>query len=238
MKVEGDYQGDGYAALRNLVPAEVTEVFLRRLKQDMDAARIPMQRFAQTSEILSKNAVEIYGYQYRPMVQFLWGLTPAISLATGRDLLPTYNYFRLYQRGDICRVHSDRASCEHSLSLTLAYSDGEPWALDIGKDRIDDTQPIEDGFGDAAFSSILMQPGDGSTRATTSATAGSRPTRTAGRPTCSCTGWTATAPTRTRPSTSANRWTARSIFSSNRPPKSPRMRGLSGARSAILFYIQ
>jgi len=161
MKVEGDYQSNGYAALRGLVPPEVCDVFLRRLKQDMDSARIPMQRFAQTSEILSKNAVEIYGYQYRPMIQFLWGMTPAICEATGRDLLPTYNYFRLYQQGDICRVHSDRASCEHSLSLTLAYSDGEPWALDIGKDRIDDTQPIEEGFGDKPFSSILMQPGDG-----------------------------------------------------------------------------
>lgn len=160
MNVEGDYQSNGYATLRGLVPPEVADVFLRRLKRDMESARIPMQQFAQTSEILSKNAVEIYGYQYRPMIQFLWGMTPAIREATGRDLLPTYNYFRLYQRGDICRVHSDRASCEHSLSLTLAYSDGEPWALNIGTERIDDTQPIEDGFGDKPFASIAMQPGD------------------------------------------------------------------------------
>jgi hypothetical protein len=79
---------------------------------------------------------------------------------TGRDLLPTYNYFRLYRKDDICRVHSDRPACEHSLSLTLGYSDGLVWAFEIGAEPIVHPGPIENDFEGAPYATIAMRPGD------------------------------------------------------------------------------
>jgi hypothetical protein len=160
MQVIGDYYGKGYAHLQGLFGPEVTRAFLHRLKADMDQARVPMQTFIRAAPILTRSAVEIYGNQYKPMLTFLWGLTPTMCALTGRDLLPTYNYFRIYRSGDICRVHSDRPSCEHSLSLTLAYSDERPWAFEIGDNPVSEPQPIRDGFEGSPNCSIIMKAGD------------------------------------------------------------------------------
>ena len=82
---------------------------------------------------------------------------------TGEDLLPTYGYLRIYRQGDICRVHGDRLACEHSVSLTLAYSDDQPWALEVSPVRTDKPyQRADDQFRpDEPTEAALMQPGDG-----------------------------------------------------------------------------
>jgi hypothetical protein len=160
MKIEGDYEQDGYAFVRGLIAPEIARVFLAQLQADLAAQRVPYSQFAAQSKLLNKVAVEIYGYRYKPMVPFLWGLTPTMCEITGRDLLPTYNFFRLYQGGDICRVHSDRPACEHSLSLTLAYGDDKVWNLDIGKAPVDEPKSFAEDFGGEEYSSLGMEPGD------------------------------------------------------------------------------
>jgi hypothetical protein len=91
---------------------------------------------------------------------FLWGLTPLMSKLVGRELLPTYDFFRVYREGDVCRVHCDRYSCEHSLSLTLDYSDGLPWDLEVGKQRMEPSARVADEWGDEAYGSVSMEVGD------------------------------------------------------------------------------
>jgi hypothetical protein len=94
------------------------------------------------------------------MESFLWGLTPIMSQLVGRDLLPSYTYFRIYLKGDICRVHSDRPSSEFGLSMTLEYSDDQCWDLQLGKERIDSLYPLSDDFGTMDYASIEMGVGD------------------------------------------------------------------------------
>ncbi|MFT3727967.1 MAG: hypothetical protein QM759_09110 [Terricaulis sp.] len=157
MNVQGNYQSDGYAFIRRLIPAEVAEAFLRQIKADLpDATR----KFITHAPIIKRTSIDIYATDYPPMLQFLWGLTPAMRELTGRDLLPTYDYFRLYRKDDVCRVHSDRDACEHSLSLTLGYSDNQVWPFEIGTQPISEVGPIENDFGADPFRSIAMQPGD------------------------------------------------------------------------------
>ncbi len=161
MKVIGDYQQDGYAHVVRLIPEEVAQGFLLGLKQDIGPGAIPLSRVTQHPNLLQRAAFEVYGMQYKPMLYFLWALTPVMETLTGRELLPTYDYFRIYREGDTCRVHSDRYACEHSLSLTIGYSDHKSWNLEIGSTR--DPQPsaaVDEGFGDKPFSSIAMQVGD------------------------------------------------------------------------------
>jgi hypothetical protein len=96
------------------------------------------------------------------MATFLWGLTPSVSQLAGRDLLPTYAYFRVYQQGDICRVHSDRDACEHSLSLMLELSDDRPWPLCVGWEcRENPDFEVNEDFGAEQFTSLPMSAGDG-----------------------------------------------------------------------------
>jgi hypothetical protein len=143
-----------------LVPRAVAHELLAQLKTSLENTNVPLRGFFREAAILKRPALEIYGPQHKPLLAFLWGLTPTMSALTGRELLPTYSYFRVYREGDVCWVHSDRFACEHSLSLTLAYSDGKPWSFEIGRDRLQRVPPVETTFGEEPHHSIVMQPGD------------------------------------------------------------------------------
>lgn len=160
MRIEGDYLKDGYATIRDLVPPEVAANLFKQLQIDLANSGKSFQTFAQTQPLSKQVTIDISGHFYRPLTTFLWGLTPIIGELTGADLLPSYDYFRIYQKDDICRVHSDRPSCEHSVSLTLAYSDGLPWPLQVGSARVTSEEPCVEDFGDEPFTSVEMQPGD------------------------------------------------------------------------------
>ena len=161
MEVIGSYHDDGYAHVRGLLSPEVAQAFLQGLKQDLGPAALPLSRVKEHANLLRRPAFEIYGHHYKPMIYFLWGLTPIVSQIVGRELLPTYDYFRIYREGDVCRVHSDRPSCEHSLSLTLDYSDGEVWDLQVGKTRHPaPSAKVDEDFGAEAYASVPMKVGD------------------------------------------------------------------------------
>jgi hypothetical protein len=160
MKVTGNYRDDGYALLEGLVPREVAAAFMLGLKQDVGPGPIALSQVTEHPNLLNRPAFEIYGFHYKPMLFFLWGLTPIVGEIVGRALLPTYDYLRIYRGGDVCKVHCDRLSCEHSLSLTLAYSDGRPWPLEIGRLNQEPSARVEDDFGDEDHASLPMQVGD------------------------------------------------------------------------------
>jgi hypothetical protein len=155
------YHAQGYVSLPGLFPPIVLKSFYDRMRTDLKLSDGNARAFTARGPLLSKDAIEIYAYAYPPMMTFLWGLTPRIALAAGCELLPTYAYFRLYQKGDICRVHSDRLACEHSVSLTIAYGQGRPWALAVGTEPQPPSAQVSDGFGDAPYGAVAMNPGDG-----------------------------------------------------------------------------
>ena len=161
MKVIGNYSANGYALLEGLIPPEVARAFLVGMKEEMGPAPIPLSRVEQYPNLLRRAAFEVYGHHYKPMLHFLWGLTPTVSGIVGRELLPTYDYFRIYRENDVCRVHFDRHSCEHSLSLTLDYSDGVAWDLQLGKTRhAEPSAKVDEDFGSEPYVSLAMDVGD------------------------------------------------------------------------------
>src|SRR5215207_9072609 len=131
MRIEGDYGTDGYALVREIIPREVARAFMAQLRQDLPPGPLKAPE-GEPMDILRRPALDIAGAAYRPFEFFLWALTPVMEQVTGRRLVPTYDYLRIYREGDICRVHRDRPACEHSLSLTLAYSDDTAWPLEVG----------------------------------------------------------------------------------------------------------
>jgi hypothetical protein len=58
-------------------------------------------------------------------------LQPAIERATGLLLYPTYSYVRLYKKGDHLTRHTDRESCEISVTLCLGMSPNAPWPIHV-----------------------------------------------------------------------------------------------------------
>jgi hypothetical protein len=145
-------------ALPRLFAPEICDAFVRTLWKDLLAGRATIQTHHQ--EGLRKNAIEIHGRNYAPLLALHWGLTPTVVDLTGRDLLPSFVFFRIYFEGDVLRVHSDRPACEVSLSLTLASSDSLPWLLSVGTRQADSNRGVEDDFGDEPFDSFPMNAGD------------------------------------------------------------------------------
>lgn len=161
MSVADQYAEQGHVHLPGFVPVAVANAFLAQLNDSLKGHGVDWRRLEQQSELLARGAPELYGYQYPPLIAFLWGMTPAISALLGKELLPTYSYFRIYRRGDVCRVHSDRPSCEVSMSLTLAYSDGTPWALEMGSEHLAEPRPVvNDDFGAEPHAAVAMAAGD------------------------------------------------------------------------------
>lgn len=158
MKVHGDYRAAGYSCLERLILPEVTKALLDFVWRDLRDEKLPV-RFRQGAH-LTKPAMELHGSRSRFITTFLWGLTPEVSGLAGRELLPSYAYFRLYQKDDRLRVHADRDACEHSLSLTLGYSDGLVWPFEIGHDDDPGDGGNAEDFGRESFSTIPMRPGD------------------------------------------------------------------------------
>lgn len=160
MELVGDYDRDGFAHVRGLIPKEVAHAFMVRVKAATRGAPIPLSRPQMRPAVLQRAAFDVASENFEPMNFFLWALTPTISSLLGRELLPTYAYFRIYRESDICRVHSDRPSSEHGLSLTLAYSDDKPWDLQVGRERTETLYPLSEDFGSMDYASIGMEIGD------------------------------------------------------------------------------
>jgi len=152
------YRDNGYAALPKLFPASVLAIFHGRMQAVLDLKNAP--QFRSQTWLVTKPTIEVYSMHYAPMAAFHWGLTPVAAELAGCELLPTYAYFRAYQQGDICVVHSDRAACEHSLSLMVELSDNHPWALCVGHDEVAAAPNPERDFGSEEFTAIPMNAGD------------------------------------------------------------------------------
>jgi len=56
------------------------------------------------------------------MESLLLKLQPTVEQVTGLSLYPTYSYYRVYRNGDDLKPHTDRPSCEVSVTLSFNYS--------------------------------------------------------------------------------------------------------------------
>lgn len=97
---------------------------------------------------LCPTAESLYGIP--AFEQILLDLLPHFEQATGRKLLPTYSYARLYSTGDELPIHTDRESCEFSATVTLGFKGGS-WPIYMGgEDKVAGVK-IEMSVGDAVL---------------------------------------------------------------------------------------
>jgi len=76
------------------------------------------------------------------METLLMDMIPIMKAKTGMDLVPTYSYTRVYEKGHELKRHKDRPSCEISTTLHLG---GDEWPIFLdpsGGDFIDKQKNI------------------------------------------------------------------------------------------------
>ena len=79
----------------------------------------------------------VYSHYADPVMEtLLMKVLPIMKEQTGLDLIPTYSYTRVYEKGSMLWRHKDRPSCEISTTLNLG---GDMWPIYIdptGQDNI------------------------------------------------------------------------------------------------------
>lgn len=61
---------------------------------------------------------------------------PYVEQIVGEELLPTYSYARLYKTGNTLPYHSDKDSCEVSITIQLGRSHHYAWPIRMGDELL------------------------------------------------------------------------------------------------------
>jgi hypothetical protein len=118
-----------YGKISKILPLEFCHYFTHVLLKQ--AADTPDQGDTQVPNALSTMGHHI---MFDTILERLW---PTMESIVGEELLPTYSYARLYSNGDILEKHTDRPSCEISLTIQLGRSHHYSWPIYAGTERFD-----------------------------------------------------------------------------------------------------
>ncbi len=157
------YHETGHTVLRAAAPPEVARGLLALITSAMRRPDVA-ERMRSRPTVNTKPSYEFHSSQFPAIFGFHWGLTSRVVDITGKRLAPSYCFFRAYQQGDRCTVHSDRPACDHSMSLALGYADNIVWPIEVGSRfrAIEEANTIKiaDDFGAEDFASVALNPGD------------------------------------------------------------------------------
>jgi hypothetical protein len=123
----------GAIQITNVIPKDIshflTHVMLRQ-SHEMEIQGIS------TSDPQIKNALAIMNHDitFETVAERVW---PFLENILGEELVPTYSYARLYQNGNVLEKHTDRPSCDISLSIQLGRSHHYTWPIYAGNERFD-----------------------------------------------------------------------------------------------------
>jgi len=92
-------------------------------------------------DIVQPYSVHDYGDLFTESL--LSNFLPEMKKNTGiDDLAPTYSFVRLYEKGQWLKKHSDRPSCQYSITLPLVSTSSVPWSIYL------DGTPVNLNLGD------------------------------------------------------------------------------------------
>jgi len=107
-----------YSVMKNIISLEHAEILASIVRSQ------PVKKGDDT-------VPDSYSYYNLPEVNILLGLLcERVSANCGKKLLPTYSYTRVYKNGTELKKHTDRPSCEWSVTINL--SQDTPWPIFMG----------------------------------------------------------------------------------------------------------
>jgi hypothetical protein len=105
-----DFVKNNYLLVRNFIPSERAKNLEEKFKTFCKEKELPGD--IQVSNSQSKR-------NYLPFLELLYEKTHEVSEIIGESVLPTYCYSRVYKKGSDLKKHTDRDSCEISLTVNL-----------------------------------------------------------------------------------------------------------------------
>jgi len=75
VEIIGNYEKDGFAHLRHLVPPEVARAFMAGLKSATGGKDLPLNAPQEYAAVLTRPAFDVGPGVFQPMDYFLWALS-------------------------------------------------------------------------------------------------------------------------------------------------------------------
>ena len=121
-----------YQVIRQALPIELANFIFNYMLVQRDAVDFMMKHDTVEPNFFigRRNDPQVPGcyakYGDWVMETLLMFMIPIMKAKTGMDLVPTYSYTRLYEKGNTLRRHKDRPSCEVSTTVHLG---GDEWPI-------------------------------------------------------------------------------------------------------------
>ena len=135
------FKKNKYQVIRQAVPKDLANFVMNYFLLQQDAVAYMLK-----NNIINKhnllignwedeqvpNAYSKYGdWVMETLLQYV---RPIMKQKTKLDLIPTYSYARIYNKGNILKKHKDRPSCEISTTLNLG---GNHWSIYLEGIKVD-----------------------------------------------------------------------------------------------------
>lgn len=134
------FEKHGCVLIKNFVDEQTIAVVSKYFENKI--RREEWKEFSEKGDLTTK-----YAYYADPFIEILLESSKeAVEDATGKELIPTYSYSRIYQAGEALKPHTDRPSCEISVTVNVA-SKGE-------------FSPIYTQYGQNDPEKHMLNPGD------------------------------------------------------------------------------
>lgn len=117
------FDREGYVHLQNFLDIENCSQLTTEMKKLVDSGQTHNDEQCPKSQAI--HGAPIFD-------ELLEKLLPYFEVASGKKLLPTYAYARLYAPGDELKFHRDRPACEISATVTLGF-EGDVWPIYMAK---------------------------------------------------------------------------------------------------------
>jgi hypothetical protein len=116
------FQEQGYVLVKNFIPKDTAKYLYEYLKFSILAHQLA------GNETAVKGDEQVIGSFTRghgdlALDSLMKTMKPKMEEVTGLQLFPTYTYSRIYRAGNYLAHHTDRPSCEVSITIKLSSSD-------------------------------------------------------------------------------------------------------------------
>lgn len=132
----------GYLKVENLIDTQTIATISQYFEN-----KINREEWVGNQNISLEDASK-FGYYADPLVEVLLKYCLVeVEQSTGLSLDPTYSFSRVYQGGEELTPHTDRPSCEISVTVNVACTGVEPWPIWM---QYKDRDPVK----------CMLNPGD------------------------------------------------------------------------------
>jgi len=135
------FQNQGYTQVKGLIDAQTVKTISQYFEN-----KINRGEWVGKKQVEAGDASKL-SYYADPLIEvMLKQCQPAIEQYTGLELDPTYSFSRVYQEGEELTPHTDRPSCEISVTINVACT-GDAWPIWM---QYKDNDPVK----------CMLNPGD------------------------------------------------------------------------------